>query len=251
MSTTPNYAHGTFTWREVMTTDVAASKRFYGEVLGWSFEDMPMGTTTYTMIKNQGVAIGGMAPLDASRTVPSHWIGTVSVADTDAAARLALEAGGQVAVPPGDIEGYGRFAVVIDPLGAPISLMHSFNGDPRVALRPGPGEFCWEHLDTTDPAASKAFFHKLFGWEVTSMPGGMEVFCVGEREVASLSPAPAGAPTRWLPYVTVEQLASARARVTSQGGRVISEESPIPGIGAFSLVSDNLGASFCLFQRQR
>jgi len=251
MSTTPNYAHGTFTWREVMTTDVAASKRFYGEVLGWSFEDMPMGTTTYTMIKNQGVAIGGMAPLDASRTVPPHWIGTVSVADTDASARLALQAGGQVAVPPGDIEGYGRFAVVIDPLGAPISLMHSFNGDPRVALRPGPGEFCWEHLDTTDAAASKAFFRTLFGWEVTAMPGGMEVFCAGEREVASLSPAPAGAPTRWLPYITVEQLASARARVTSQGGRVISEESPIPGIGAFSLVSDNVGASFCLFQRQR
>ena len=105
-----------------MTTDVAASKRFYGEVFGWSFEDMPMGATTYTMLESQGVAIGGMAPLDASRAVPPHWIGTVSVPDTDASARLALEAGGQVAVAPGDIEGYGRFSVVTDNVGASFCL---------------------------------------------------------------------------------------------------------------------------------
>ena len=36
MSKTPTYAYRTFIWREMSSPDVAASKRFYGEVFGWS-----------------------------------------------------------------------------------------------------------------------------------------------------------------------------------------------------------------------
>ena len=65
MSTTPASSNGTFIWREIMTPDVAASKRFYGEVFGWNFEDMPMDGFTYTIIKNGETGVGSIASLDA------------------------------------------------------------------------------------------------------------------------------------------------------------------------------------------
>ena len=43
--------HGAFSWTELATTDVAAARKFYGQLLGWKFEDMGMGNTTYTVIR--------------------------------------------------------------------------------------------------------------------------------------------------------------------------------------------------------
>ena len=43
------YENGTFCWVDLMTTDVGGAKGFYGELLGWSFDDVP------TPIKSAGV----------------------------------------------------------------------------------------------------------------------------------------------------------------------------------------------------
>ena len=67
-----------------MTPDVAASKRFYCEVFGWEFNDMPMDGFTYTMIMNGETGVGGVASLDSMPGAPPHWIGTVRVANVDA-----------------------------------------------------------------------------------------------------------------------------------------------------------------------
>ncbi|MBK6534992.1 MAG: VOC family protein [Deltaproteobacteria bacterium] len=241
-------AEGTFIWREIMTPDVAASKRFYGEVFGWKFDDMPMDGFTYTMIKNGETGIGGMASLDMIPGAPPHWIGTVCVVDTDASAKLAVEAGGKVMMPPGDIPGYGRFAVIADPQGAALTVMHPFSNEGAREGMPGLGDFCWEHLNTADMAGSKAFFGKLFGWEASSSPAGMDVFSIHGKQVVSVTPTPAGAPTHWLTYVVIDQLAGARARVVANGGKVMVEEHAVPTIGSFSVVTDNVGATICLFQ---
>ena len=42
---------GFFVWYELMTSDVAAAKDFYGRVLGWRAEDVPMPGMTYTLVK--------------------------------------------------------------------------------------------------------------------------------------------------------------------------------------------------------
>jgi predicted enzyme related to lactoylglutathione lyase len=248
MSSKANDPNGTFIWREIMTSDVAASKRFYGEVFGWNFEDMPMDGFTYVMIKNGTTGIGGMASLDSMPGAPPHWIGTVCVADVDASAKVAAEAGGKVMMPPGDIPGYGRFAVITDPQGAPLTLMHPASDEPARTTMPGLGEFCWEHLNSTDAAGSKAFFGRLLGWEAGGSVTGSDVFKIGERMVASLSGAPPGAPTHWLTYVVVDDLAAARARVTNHGGKIVLEEHAVPTMGVFSVVTDNVGATICLFK---
>lgn len=248
MSKTPTYAYRTFIWREMSSPDVAASKRFYGEVFGWSFTDMPMGEFTYTMIGAGERGVGGMTPLDPSTGAPPSWISTISVEDTDASAKAAVEAGGTVVVPPGDIEGYGRFALVTSTDGTLVSLMHQFDGDHPVDRMPTLGEFCWEHLNTANLEASKGFYSKVFGWEVGTNEGGLSVLKLGEKTVASITPAEGGAPSHWLTYVVVDDLAAARARVVNNGGTVLAEEHAVPGIGRFAVVTDNVGAMICPFQ---
>jgi len=49
--TNPIKQHGAFSWNELMTTDVGAAKAFYGDLFGWTLEDIQAGDMTYTMAK--------------------------------------------------------------------------------------------------------------------------------------------------------------------------------------------------------
>ena len=46
------YEPGTFCWVDLVTTDPASTKTFYGELFGWEAEDVPAGEAgTYTMLR--------------------------------------------------------------------------------------------------------------------------------------------------------------------------------------------------------
>jgi len=51
-------AHGTFSWNELMTNDVAKTKAFYGATLGWTFSDMPMQAGVYTLAHSGPAMVG-------------------------------------------------------------------------------------------------------------------------------------------------------------------------------------------------
>ena len=55
------WSHGAFHWNELCTRDVEGAKRFYGEVIGWTFESMPMpdGGTYWTAYQH-GKPVGGL-----------------------------------------------------------------------------------------------------------------------------------------------------------------------------------------------
>ena len=103
----PDLPRSGFVWHELMSRDPDESERFYREVVGISVR-----------------AIGGIAgPQPAEEGWPSggpegHWIGYLGSDDVDAAARKARELGGQVLLPPTDVPGVGRAAVLRDPDGA-------------------------------------------------------------------------------------------------------------------------------------
>jgi predicted enzyme related to lactoylglutathione lyase len=116
--------HGAFSWCELMTTDVAAAKAFYGKLFGWKTEDISMPGTTYTVIKAGGSEIGGiMATPQESLGMPPAWGTYVTVDDVDATAKAAGELGARLLVPPTDIPDVGRFCVIQDPQGAAISAI--------------------------------------------------------------------------------------------------------------------------------
>ncbi len=116
---------GTWSWSELLTTDVDASKAFYGAVFGWTCNTQGAGPTgEYTEWQVNGRSVGGMMlkPPMLPAEVPPHWAVYFAVADTDTAVARIAELGGQVMMPPMDIEP-GRFAVVADPYGAAFNVI--------------------------------------------------------------------------------------------------------------------------------
>ena len=118
---------GAFTWAELNTRDLAGSKAFYEQVFGWSAEtsgeDSPM---PYTEFKVGGESVAGCMTMaeQVPAEVPPHWLAYVEVDDADGAVEKAASLGGTIVVPATDFPG-GRFAIVSDPQGAMLGLMHS------------------------------------------------------------------------------------------------------------------------------
>ena len=116
---------GAYSWSELVTTDIPASKAFYGAVFGWDGDTMGGdGPGAYTEWKLGGRPIGGMMakPPTMPEHVPPHWGVYFAVADTDASVARATELGGSVLMAPMDIEP-GRFAVLADPAGASFNVI--------------------------------------------------------------------------------------------------------------------------------
>lgn len=126
-------AHGAFCWNELGTTDDEGAKKFYAELLGWTFKegDVPSGggecegvPMKYAEIIAGGRPAGGVYKMGPEfGGAPSHWMSYVAVDDVDASAKRVEELGGKVCVPPTDIPNVGRFSVINDPTGATLSLI--------------------------------------------------------------------------------------------------------------------------------
>ena len=122
----PNFAdafttHGAFSWFELRSNDLDASKAFYSALFGWTFQDWPTGDDTYLTIKVGEVGIGGMIPLPMPE-IPPHWGGYITVENSDAIADAATAAGGTIHVSM-DIPTVGRINVLGDPQGAMVSVI--------------------------------------------------------------------------------------------------------------------------------
>lgn len=122
--------HGRICWKELSTQDLAKSKDFYADLLGWEFSQNPAIPMEYPEIQVGGTSVGGMMQMtdewknaETGELPPSHWMTYVSVSDCDATAEKIKELGGGVCVPPTDIPPVGRFSVVNDPSGATFSII--------------------------------------------------------------------------------------------------------------------------------
>ncbi len=237
---------GRFVWRELMTNDVDASSRFYGELFGWKIDPAPAheGATSHRLILADGKQIGDIMPMIG---VPAHWTSYVGVHDVDAAASRATEAGGNVVVAPTDIPGVGRFAVLGDGQGAKITAFRD-QGAAQPMDRPGLWEFCWEQLNAANAERATEFYARVFDWKAETSDTGLGVFTVGTTQVATLLQAPPGVTSHWITYVVVPKLGEARDRAKRLGGKVYVEEMPVPGMGRISILGDNVGAVLGIFE---
>lgn len=113
----------TFVWDELLTTDVEAAKRFYGEVFGWTTRDIDPGERgTYSIFQRAGAGtVGGCMRLEGVQ-VPSHWLVHIATEDVDAAVARARELGATALLEGKDIPNVGRIAVLQDPVGATFCL---------------------------------------------------------------------------------------------------------------------------------
>ena len=115
---------GALCWTELMTTDAAAAERFYTNLFGWTAKAMPLGPTTYTVFKRGDKPAGGMMEITSEMgPMPPNWLSYFAVTGCDATVARAIMLGGQVVVPPTDVPGIGRFAVLHDPQGATFAIV--------------------------------------------------------------------------------------------------------------------------------
>ena len=116
--------HGAISWSELITSDVPAAKKFYGELFGWTYEDMPVEDITYSVVKANEDEVAGVMPMppDAS-PMPPHWGIYITVDNVDETAEKASGMGATILMPPRDIPEVGRFCVIQDPQGACINIM--------------------------------------------------------------------------------------------------------------------------------
>jgi predicted enzyme related to lactoylglutathione lyase len=115
---------GVFGWHELMTTDVEGAKGFYSAAMGWTFDQIKMGLTTYWLAKSEGRPVAGLVDMGrAPSGATSHWFAYVLVDDIDARVAAIEAAGGKVQRAPFFVGGIGRIAVVSDKSGADLGLL--------------------------------------------------------------------------------------------------------------------------------
>ena len=116
-------------WNELETTDPERAAAFYGGLLGWVAERARYGEVDYTLFKQGEQMKGGMMAIQPEwGPVPPHWLVYFGVTDCDASAADAERLGGTVSVPPTDVLGVGRFAMIRDPQGAVFAVIKFAEG---------------------------------------------------------------------------------------------------------------------------
>ena len=114
--------------------------------------------------------------------------------------------------------------------------------------------FVHVELATTDLDKAKSFYQALFDWKLNDMDmgGGMTytLIHVGEDGTGGgmmKHPMP-GAPSAWLAYVNVDDVAAATATAKSLGATILREATEVPNAGSFSIIVDPTGAMLGLWQ---
>jgi predicted enzyme related to lactoylglutathione lyase len=111
-------------WHELLTRDGSRAAAFYAGLFGWGAERHKLGEVEYTVFSNDGQQVGGLVEVSAEcGEVPPHWAIYFAVEDCDASVERALALGGQIIMPPTEVPGVGRFAVLQDPQGAVFSII--------------------------------------------------------------------------------------------------------------------------------
>ncbi len=120
---------GSFSWNELVTSDMSAAFDFYRALFGWrQWDDLDMGGgMKYRMFGQGETMYGGMYDKPLNMPAPPHWLCYAVVEDIDAALNRVREKGGQVLNGPEEVPGGDRVAQCMDPDGAGFGL-HQVNG---------------------------------------------------------------------------------------------------------------------------
>jgi predicted enzyme related to lactoylglutathione lyase len=107
-------------------------------------------------------------------------------------------------------------------------------------------------LMSTDTDKAKAFYGKLFDWELEDMPmpaGAYTMIKVGFGTGGGImhNPIP-DAPSSWVPYVAVDDVQAATEKAKELGAKLMKEITEIPNRGSFSIISDPTGSMLGLWQ---
>lgn len=246
--------YGKIVWVDLVTPDLISAKKFYGDLFGWTFNDIQVADRQYSVALLDGAPIAGLVEraIPSAQRRQSAWLTFLSVPDVRAAERVTLAHGGKVLSQPRSYAKRGWQAVFADPQGAVFAVLQSSSGDPQDVLA-APGQWIWSSLMTRDPDTDAAFYQTLFGYEafdLGSEDGSEHVLLSSDNYArASSNPLPRGAlHPHWLNFVRVASATDTVARVQALGGRVLVSPYADRHGGLAAVVADPAGAPFGLLE---
>jgi len=252
---TQHYA-GKVIWLDLVTPDMAGAKRFYGELFGWTFQDVSKGRTPYCVASLNGTPVGGLVQraIGAGERRQPAWLTFLSVTDVEQAKQTVLGNGGKVLSEPRSYPQRGRQAVFADPQGAVFAVLQSSSGDPPDVLAQ-PGQWIWSSLLAGDPNKDAAFYRAVFAYQVFDQirDDGVEHVLLASNDYArasvnALPPGSSGLHPHWLNFVRVVNTADSVAKVKALGGQVLVAPHLDRHGGSIAVVADPSGAPFGLLE---
>jgi predicted enzyme related to lactoylglutathione lyase len=116
------------------------------------------------------------------------------------------------------------------------------------------GQFSWNELVTTDPAAAAKFYTQLFGWTTQEWPAPDFTYTVvrvagadmGQGGMMPIPPHAQGMPPAWISYVTVDDVDSSAKQAEKLGGKIMVGPRDIPDVGRFAVLADPQGAAIAI-----
>jgi predicted enzyme related to lactoylglutathione lyase len=236
-----------------MSTDVDAARTFYRSLFGWELAIGGEETGGYTMALIDGRSVAGIGSVPPGSQMPTVWTTYLATTDVDATAKAITAAGGVVYQEPFDVMTFGRMAVAADPTGGMFGLWQA--GEHwGAALANVPGSMTWNEILSRDYDAAKAFYTEVFGYTMTEM--GDENFLYSTLEIdgnivggigAMPAGAPAGVPSSWMVYFSVDDADATVEAATGLGASIIraAQDSPY---GRSATLSDPQGGIFTVIQ---
>ncbi len=255
MYTVTQFPHGTFSWADLISTDQAAAREFYANLMGWQTDDAPMSHdqtyTFFTVAGHRVAAVGPMPQEMRDQGMPSVWANYVAVDDVDAMVDKVTEAGGTVVTAPFDILEDGRMMTLQDPTGATVSLWQAKNSI-GAGMVNGPGAMVWNELNTRDPQVAQDFYGKVFGWTFEKDPN-MDYTVIRNNGrynggMLAITEAMGDMPPAWVAYFNVADIDATVAKAKQLGGQVVTEIMSNPDAGRFAVIVDPTGGFFTAMQ---
>jgi predicted enzyme related to lactoylglutathione lyase len=252
----PEITPGAPCWIDLMTSDIAKARQFYGELFGWEYEtgdEEKYGG--YTTARKNGKTVAGLMQKDEDQAgMPDVWSTYLRSDDAEATAAAVTANGGQVFMPPMDVPEQGHMAIFGDASGAAIGIWQprEMRGFELVAE---PGAAAWHELHTKDYDAAVKFYQDVFAWQTDVMSDTPEfrytTLGAGDSAKAGILDAsgylPAEVPSSWHTYFAVESTDASVEKAVAMGATVIDPAEDTP-YGRLATLTDPTGAMFKLMQ---
>jgi len=246
---------GQFIWYELLTSDVDAAQRFYGEVVGWTAHPSGQPNMDYRIWKSDTAPVGGLMAMPPAAEAPGMrpcWLGYVQVPDVDATVAQMKSLGGAEIMPAMTLPGIGRMALVADPQGASLYVMAPEGNAPVTAFASQkPGHGGWHELHTTDWESAFGFYEATLHWNKAQAMdmgpmGTYQMLSAGGTDMGAMLNSPAFPRPAWLYYFNVAEITAAQARIEAGGGSVLMGPHEVPGGLWIIQGRDPQGAMFAL-----
>ncbi|MET9774076.1 VOC family protein [Streptomyces sp. NPDC006367] len=236
-------------WADAMFGDVEEAKRFYGDVLGWTFHELPSEYGSYTQCYSDGKAVAAVVPPPPGQEDRPQWCLYFASRDAAATAGRVREAGGELLMGPMQVDDFGTMCLARDPSGVMFGVWQAGTHEGFEATAE-PGAYCWAEVFTREPGKSDAFFPAVFPYTAKQMEDAevdFRLFELGDSPVLGRMRMTEDFPPEVPPYInvyfTVPDCDDAVARATRLGGVLHFGPMDTP-FGRFAALGDPQGAVF-------